>query len=552
LLALLPVSIGIVDWALFSGMEVATFAAALGRALEALNVCRLERRRGRTRESLQWRLGVWGAVLVLLRPEAGIVVAVFAIVAARGAGRRSGLLAVLRASLPGALATLAVLGLNQLATGDARSAGAQLKLLSSNPYMSDIDRARAFAENLVTFWMKVVRGELTYVPSLVLLLGAFVGLGLLRRDSRAVTAACVVSALGWTLIVSWNGNAPHHNFRYYVPALILLSIAAALGIGAIAKGHRHGVPLSALFGLLAIAASAPKVPGQIRHFRSASANIRDQHVEVGKRIARLPDDARVLDGDAGAIPYVSGRSAVDALGLGGYRGLPFAQAAVHGEPATIELIERLAPSARPTHLALYPNWFSSLTSRFGVEIDRVTIAGNVICGGPTKGIYLADWSTLDEPHSELAAKVVDELDTGDIIDERQHTYVPPLPHGGWTTLDVLADSVGQRRFDGGRTIPQGAHESFIVRRGARVPLRLRVRIDGAATGIVMRVHSRGTTTEKGLDLEPGREGVWRSATALLDAIDIDDEVVLEARGSEYRNYHVWIERESEVAPLSSY
>lgn len=542
LLSLLPLSIGIVDWALFSGMEVAVFVAALGRALEALARARGNRRGGPTRETLQWRLGAWGAALVLLRPEAVAIVAVFAIVAARGAGRRSGFATLLRASIPGALATLTVLGTNLVATGDARSAGAQLKLLSSNPYMSDVDRARVFAENLVTFWVKVVRGELAVVPGLVIVLPVLSLLGLARRGQRAVSAACLLSALGWILLVSWNGNAPHHNFRYYVPALVLVCVSAALGLAAAAR-LRHGTIFATVLGAASIAIAAPKVPAQVRHFRSSSANIRDQHIEIGERVAQLPEGARVLLGDAGAIPYVSNRAAVDALGLGGYRRVPFAHAAVHGEAATIELIERLDPSERPTHFALYPNWFGALTSRFGVEIDRVTIEGNVICGSPTKAIYRADWSTLDVPRPLASGTYVDELDVGDVIDEGNHAYTPPLPHGGWTTLDVLADGSGARRFDGGRTIPDGTSESFVVKHGSSEPVTLRVRIDPRARGIVLRTRQRSQE----LVLDAPRDGSWRTATALLDGIQAGEVVTLEARGGEYRNYHVWIEREPAVA-----
>lgn len=541
LLAALPLSIGVLDWALFSGMEIALFSAALGRSLEALARARGIARAGPTRESLQWRVGAWGAALVLLRPEAVVVVATFAVLTARGAGRRSGLAAVLRAGAPGALATAAVLGANLIATGDVRSAGAQLKLLSSNPYLSDVDRARVLVENLVTFWLKVVRAELSFHPSLAVVLPLLALAGLLHPARRAVAAACVVSATAWTLLVSWNGNAPHHNFRYYAPALALVAIAAAVGLAAIAR-LRRGVPLATTVAIGGLAIATPKVPGQVRHFRAASANIRDQHIEVGERVARLPDGARVLVGDAGAIPYVSGRPAVDALGLGGYRGLPFARAAVHGEAATIELIERLDPSARPTHLVLYPNWFGALTSRFGVEIDRVTIDGNVICGGPTKAIYRADWSALAVPRAAPPAAVVDELDVGDVIDEAEHAYAPPLPHGGWTTLDVLDDESGARRFDGGRTIPEGASESFAVRRAADGPLVMRVRIDANARGIALRT-SRGSSD---LVLEPPRAGSWRTATARLDGVEQGEVLTLEARGGEYRNYHVWIERDRAV------
>ncbi len=518
LVAIVPLAIAIVDWALFSGMEVSLFAAALGRALVALKATD-----GPHKERHERRLGAWCAALVLLRPEAGVLTAIFAVVAARGVGERSPLRALVRVALPGAVATLAVLVLNRVLTGDARSAGAQLKLLSSNPYFSDEDRARVFVENLATFWVKVVRGELSVVP---LVVPIFALIALVRRATRAVTTACLLGALAWGLLVSWNGNAPYHDFRYYAPALVLVAIALALGIAG--TGRARGV-----VAVLVIASFAPRFPAQIRFFRGAAANIRDQHVEVGARLARLPPGTRVLLGDAGAIPFVSHHAAVDALGLGGYHEVPFAHAAVHGEAATIELLERLAPAERPTHFALYPNWFGGLTSRFGHEIDRVTIENNVICGSPTKVIYVADWSPFDVPPEGVG---LEQVDVADVIEEEAHQYVPPLPHGGWTTFDVRDDARGLRRFDAGRTIPDGASESFVVAR-PHPSASIRLRIDDAARRIVVRV--RGTSNE--LALEPVRPGQWRSATAPLGAILPGDVVTLTARDAAYRDHHVWIE-----------
>lgn len=543
LFALVPLSIGVVDWALFSGMEVALFAACLGRVLVALDQARGPAHlRAITSESAQWRLGVWGGALVLIRPEAVVIIAVVSVIAARGAGRRSGLLAALRVALPGAIATLLILGANYVFTGDARSAGAQLKLLSSNPFLSDEDRARVFVENLITFWVKVVRGEVAARPMLAIGLPLLATLGVIRRERRAVTVACVSSALAWSLLVSWNGNAPHHNFRYYAPGIILITVAASLGLAALTSWVRRRRWVGAIAGLFAIASGAFKIPGQVRHFQTSSANIRDQHVEVGERIATMPEGTRVLLGDAGAIPYVSNRSAVDALGLGGFHRIPFAHAAVHGEPAIVELIERLPVTERPTHLALYPNWFATITSRFGVEIDRVTIQDNLICGGPTKAIYRADWSSLDTPASAGAnANEIDSLDVGDVIDEAAHSYVAPLPHGGYTTLDVLVDpATTARRFDGGRVIPFGARESFVVSRGAPGALVLRARIDAGARGIVLLRDGR---PERELALEPPEPGRWRAASVSLeDGVRAGETLTLEARASAYSSYHVWITR----------
>ena len=543
LIALLLLSIGVVDWTLFSGMEVALFAAVLGRTLEALTRARgrVDERAGLTREASQWRLGAWAAALVLLRPEAGALVAIFAVSAARGARLRSGAAALVRAALPGALATGVVLVANHILTGEAQSAGAQLKLLSSNPYFSDIDRARVYVENLITFALKGVRAELSAVPVLGFIVPVLALVAVFPRDRRPAASACLLGALAWVLVVSFNNNSPHHNFRYYVPALLLVLTAAASGAAAIAKalGRKAGTLVASALVATATIGAGARIPMQVNHFTRSVANIRDQQIEIGVRLGkRLEPGERVLLGDAGAIPFVSGRPALDALGLGGYHAMPFTRAAVNGEAATIELIERLAPSERPAYLALYPNWFGVITSRFGIEVDRVTLGDNLICAGPTKVIYRADWSALEVPH-DAAADILDEIDVADVISEQEHAYTSPVPRGGWTTLDVLTDATGTRRFDGGRIIPDGLGESFVVRRsleGARV--HFIVRIDGQAIGLRLR-SARGSTD---LALAEARDGTWRDASAVIDAPAVGERMTLEALGGAYRDYHVWITR----------
>jgi hypothetical protein len=544
--ALLVLSMGIVDWSLFSGMEVATFAAALGQALVALLRTRAPmgaQRAGLTREAAQWRLGAWGAVLVLLRPEAGVLVGVFAILAARGAARRSGLAAVLRSALPGLVATALVLGANRLATGETQSAGAQLKLLSSNPYLSDVDRARAYVENILTFTIKGARAELSTVRPLGLVVPGLALVSLLVRERRVLGVACVLGALAWVLLVSFNNNSPFHNFRYYAPALLLLLVAAASGAAAITQmlGRRSGPLVAGALLATAIIAGAARIPAQVTHFRRASGNIRDQQIEVAVRLAAaMEPGSSVLLGDAGAIPFVSERHALDALGLGGYRRMPFARAAVNGEASTVELIERLAIEERPRYLALYPNWFGLITSRFGVELERVTLADNLICAGPTKVIYRSDWSALESTH-DASADLVDELDVADVISEAEHAYVSPAPHGGWTTLDILADESGARRFDGGRIIPAGGTESFVVRRSSDAKqVRIIVRVDDGARGLRLRT-SRSVSD---LVVAAPRAGAraWREASATIDTPAVGDTLVLEASAGPYLDYHVWIRR----------
>ena len=567
--ALLLLSVGIVDWSLFSGMEVATFAAVLGRALLALarTRARIDEREGLTREAAQWHLGAWGAALVLLRPEAGVLVAVFAVVAARGAARRSGLAAVLRSALPGLVVTALVLAVNRLATGTAQSAGAQLKLLSSNPYLSDVDRARAYVENLITFAIKGVRAELSVVRGLGFVVPALALVALLPRERRPVATACLAGALAWILLVSFNNNAPFHNFRYYAPALLLVLVAASSGAAAIAHvrlrvlglGRRTAPLLAAAAMLVAIVVAAARVPAQVQHFARATGNIRDQQIEVAVRLSRrMEPGARVLVGDAGAIPFVSERAALDALGLGGYRRMPFARAAVNGEASTVELIERLEPSERPGYLALYPNWFGSITSRFGVELDRVTLTDNLICAGPAKVIYRADWTALDTPAGmrEAAFALIDELDVADVISEAEHSYVSPAPNGGWTTLDILADEHGRPRFDGGRIIPAGGTESFTIAMSSEgksvgaQQLRIVVRVDEGTRGL--RVHTPRGTAELRVSAVAAPNGAraWREASATIDALAAGDTVTLEATNGEYRDFHVWITAVTAVSAIS--
>src|SRR5262249_15049823 len=258
------------------------------------------------------------------------------------------------------------------------------------------------------------------------------------RRCRRLAVPLLLGAGSSVLLVSFNTTARFQNFRYAAPALLMLLTAAALGAGALAVRGPSGRAAAAVGGAVAIGAPAGAFPRQIAHFARASANIAGQQVEVAARLARsVPTPRRVLVGDAGAIPYLSGIDAIDGLGLGGYRGLPFARASVNGVPAVVELIERLPASERPDVLALYPSWWRGLADVFGRRVDAVKIADNVICAADEKVIYAADWSALADA-AEAREGAVDELDTGDLVSEREHAYEVPAPRGGWVIGAVLA------------------------------------------------------------------------------------------------------------------
>jgi hypothetical protein len=163
----------------------------------------------------------------------------------------------------------------------------------------------------------------------------------------------------------------------------------------------------------------------------------------------------VLVGDAGAIPYESGAHAIDAIGLGGYHGLPFARAAVLGEGAIAELLKALPAADRPAYFALYSSWFPFLTSTFGRQIDSVTIQDNVICGDATKGIYRANYSYMRDPGPPLAGLEL-LVDVG-LVTSEQRMHLRATGAGRGLVFGVLLTAPdGRAYFDGGRPLSAGS------------------------------------------------------------------------------------------------
>ena len=485
-----------------AGWRSRVFAAALGRALEAL----ARRARASTSAAGDARgLRSGGSGRGARRssssgPRRSSLVAVFAVVAARGAARRSGVARARSApALPAPLATALVLGANRLATGRCavRRRAAEAPLVEPVP-LRRRSRARLRREP------RHVRGEgrarrarrRAAALGVVLPLLALVALASARaRPSRPRVPARRARLDAPRLA----GTATRriHNFRYYAPALA----PRAGGRGVAARPRRERARPRA-----EPSSRASLVAGRDRSRAPRGSRRRSSHFRVARartsaisrsrsarRLARRSRPARACSlGDAGAIPYVSGRAALDALGLGGYRAMPFARAAVHGEAATIELdrAARARASARRTSRSTRTG-SALITSRFGVELERVTIADNVICGGPDEGDLPRRLERARRPRTSAGApRIVDELDVADVIERGASTrYASPVPDGGWTTLDVLADAAGARRFDGGRIIPGGA--TRVVRRSVRgppamVPLRIVVRVDSAPAGLRLR------------------------------------------------------------------
>lgn len=540
-------SVGTLNFTWFSGMEGATFFAA---ALSSLRFAE-QARAGRARRAASIRAGLWGAAMIALRPESVVLVALFALLVARGARGRSAFPPLARAALPGAAVTVAVLVANRAFTGDFASAGARLKLLGSNPYLDDVTRARELVLNLFGFVWKALGADMGGVALGLFALCLAFGLG--TRSTRHTTAITLAGALAFALLVSTNGAARYQGFRYYAPALALALTGAALGASALVE--RAGRTWPGLVLLLGLGgASSTHVEDARTFFRRASANVHGQQVTVGKKLAQtLPKSAVVMVGDAGAIPYFSGRSSVDALGLGGYLRYPFVQAAVHGEGATLELLEHLPKERRPTHFALYPNWFPVTTSLFGHELFRVTIEDNVICGGPSKVIYEADFTELGQGDEvdrgfppETLTEPLDTLDVADVQAERAHELLFPAPNGGW----VVAKSAkvpgpgNRRRFDAGRAVGAGKSLSFVVHGlgSSRASKKLLVRADDDGLALDVTAPSGSCA----LDAKPEPQAFTHASCWL--ALADGDRVELRARGREVRVFHAWVSSAADSEP----
>jgi hypothetical protein len=591
--------IGALDWTLWSGMEVAFFLATWAAALLGYLALLDARRRDVARRA--WALGLLGLVMVATRPEAVTTVAVFATGAAlalrrRGRGVATG--ALVRAGAPGAVGIAVQAAANRALTGEWSAAGAIVKLAVYNPFLTTEDKIADYLFNLKYEIFRNVEYHFADVAGFGVIVPALALASLAVRRTRGLGLLLLAQVAGWALLVALNGQVRWQNERYTMPGVAWLLVAAALGASALFRRRERpsaavvfgmgvlavqgvlaslapasrpaalpawamtlaaGGALAGLFTLWPVRAvvtaallvfayvhQAPNMRGQKWFFGRACRNILDQHIRTALFLERI-GAKRVLVGDAGAILYASGRRGLDIIGLGGFRGLPFARAGVQGLTATIELIERIPAADRPDVFAIYPSWWGILPTWFASdEIARFPAIGNVICGGYEDVVYHADWHLLgtgERPRSvPRGARVRDSVDVADLVSEEIHDYRFDAPQSGFLDLKILPDPEDPRydMLDGGRALRPGSAESFTVQ-GLDPGKKAWLLVRGApsvGTDVVVKVVGQEVETLRFTSSEAWDE---RSVEIPEDKTTAEMRFELVNRGAgEFVDYHVWV------------
>ena len=555
-------SVGALDWSLWSGMENAFHLGVWGLASLAFD--RFEDLREDPKRALRAAamLGLAGSLLVLTRPESVVCVMAFtfgALWLARPLGAKRALASgALIAVVPAATLVLFAC-VNRLFTGEWSQAGALAKLEIYHPYKD----ADAKYEDWV-FYLKyvlvrmahhhfsdespMVEGQRPFgyiIPALALL-------PLASSKLRLRALMLLFQVATWTCIVALNGQVRWQNERYAMSGVAWLVLMSAMGVGLLASRFGETLRgriswavragLAALLSMLYWHHQRPQMRDQIWFFARASRNIRDQQIVAGRMLKDLKEPAptRVLVGDAGAVVYAADVPGLDIIGLGGYRDYPFARATKYGLGSSIELIERMEEEDRPNYMAIYPSWWGDLPIVFGRYVTEAPVVGNVICGGPSKVIYRAEWGPLErtaEPRAKTDGEVViGEVDVADLMSERAGRYVHP-PRMGFVTWRALPDPKHRARdlFDAGRIVPPSYAETFEITAppsGGRLVVRT-VAVRGATVRVKVEGNDLGT-----IEIAPSE--TWTEPAIELPAgLPERAKVELTAEHGEWIDYHVW-------------
>lgn len=408
------------------------------------------------------------------------------------------------------LAPLALVGpfvspaVNWLLTGQALSATAQAKLLSTGPYATSDTLWQAQLHNLKIFFNTLLNGELwaqgvippghAWLPVVAVL-----ALPLAARRRPLAWVVILTFALGallptsyWTFLVN--------RLRYLWPfaaawliALVGLCELVARGLAWLAArpllarrlpgwvATRGAALTGVALGIWLAWSLARGYPDALRDLVVSARGVHAQQVSLARWAkATLPPGATIGVNDAGAIAYLSDHPTFDLVGLT----TPGEARAWRAGPGP--RFERYEHEVElPPYLILYPSWLQ-VEPVLGRELTRRSVYYATILGAPEMVAYETRRDLLRSGEAPPGpGSLLDRLDVADLTSEAAHGYELFFAHEG--TSDVR---VHGQRADGARThrrqerfqLELAPGGRLWLRAGAEAPLALSVRVAGREVG----------------------------------------------------------------------
>jgi hypothetical protein len=305
-----------------------------------------------------------------------------------------------------------------------------------------------------------------------------------RIPGRAtLLAAWLVTGVAATAALS---EPDAHFNRYQQPLMPLFLLGVLVGVARFRRGVAGGSLIAhglagylTLFGLASTAVFAV-------HYGDNASDIRLMQMTMARVIReRLPADAVVAINDAGVLRYLSGRRTVDLVGLT-TPGL--ARLWRMGPGSLIEELGRWPAGARPTHFAIFPNWFRLEEAGLLRPIHHVVLESVSIVDAE-EVLYTADWSALEASEVPCAGvlpagyDITDRIDIADRADEVAHAY-----HFWSRERDVSMPTFVIARRCAGDTMSTVADGGRVVTGGERMRVRVR---PGREVAVIVRAAAAG-------------------------------------------------------------
>jgi hypothetical protein len=477
---------GAFAWFAASGMEVVPFAWLMTRAVRR-GAEWLEAAAPGRRSSAE--LIALAVLAPLFRPEGALI---SLLLAAVFASRRAFRLA------PAALCGAATpLGVYYVTTGSAISSTATAKWLPLNPYLGVGELARAVQANVHLLFGTLLDGRLwtsVFIPPgsrwvLWLALPALLVAGWLRgRPGRAALALGL--ALGALLPATYETflvNRVRYLWPFASAWLVGAVLVADLTGAALHRWLRGPAAGGPVLGAVLVGLLGTHVPGSVADVAESARAVTRQQVAVGRWIRQhLPEDARVGLNDTGAIAYFGRRRTFDVVGLT-TRGEARYWAA--GPGSRFEHYERLAAEERPTHFAVYREWFG-LEPLLGPVLTERTVHAAIL-GGATLSAHEARYEALGSAASPLlldpAGTLLDALDVADLESEAAHDYMLLDASRERNVIVQYGGAVDGARLERHResfmlSVAPGA--ALVLRVGAFTPSRLAISAAGRPIALI--------------------------------------------------------------------